>query len=103
LTVLSELVDAMVLVSDDELDRAIVTVLEATGEVAECAGAAAFAALDKIVPGVPGGETVLILSGGNLPVSDLRRLLAKERPANDAPASPSRHEFPLAIFNQREP
>jgi threonine dehydratase len=78
-TVLRELVDEMVLVSDEELDRAIVTVLETTGQIAEGAGAAPFAALDRIEPGDRDGETVLILSGGNLPISHLRRLLSATR------------------------
>jgi threonine dehydratase len=77
--VLKDLVDSMVVVSDDELDRAILTVLDATGQIAEGAGAAPFAALEKLDPEPATGGTVLILSGGNLPVSDLRRILAADR------------------------
>jgi threonine dehydratase len=77
--VIKDLVDSMILVSDDELDRAILTVLDATGQIAEGAGAAPFAALEKLDPEPMTGGTVLILSGGNLPVSDLRRILAADR------------------------
>jgi threonine dehydratase len=75
--VLKDLVDSMVLVSDDELDKGILTVLDATGQIAEGAGAAPFAALKKLEPGPAPSSTVLILSGGNLPLPDLRRIVVE--------------------------
>jgi hypothetical protein len=66
---LKDMVDSMVLVSDDELYRAILTVPDTTGQLAEGA---------KLDPELANGGTVLILSGGNLPVSDLRCILAEQ-------------------------
>ena len=49
---------------------------DAFGQVIEGASAAGFAALKKLAKDLPGTKTVLILSGGNLPIEDLRALLA---------------------------
>ena len=68
-------VDDMVLVSEEELRRSIVTVLRETGQVAEGAGAAAFAALEKHRSRWAGLKVVPILSGGNLPVEALHTFL----------------------------
>jgi threonine dehydratase len=65
----------MVLVSEEELRRSIVTVLRETGQVAEGAGAAAFAALEKHRSRWAGLKVVPILSGGNLPVEALHTFL----------------------------
>jgi len=53
------------------------TVLTATGQLAEGAGAASFAALPKVASELRGKKVVLLLTGGNLPVEDLRGLLAR--------------------------
>jgi threonine dehydratase len=74
--VLKDLVDSMILVSDAELNEGILTVLGATGQIAEGAGAAPFAALKKVRSGLGAGGIVLILTGGNLPVEDLRKIMA---------------------------
>jgi threonine dehydratase len=71
---LRDRVDSMLLVSDAELDQAILTVIETTGQIAEGAGAAPFAALRKPGSRAERGSTVLILTGGNLPLGDLRRI-----------------------------
>jgi threonine dehydratase len=68
-------VDDMVLVSEEELQRSIVTVLSETGQVAEGAGAAAFAALEKHRSRWAGSKVVPILSGGNLPLELLHTFL----------------------------
>jgi threonine dehydratase len=68
-------VDDMVLVSEDELRRSIVTVLSETGQVAEGAGAAAFAALQKYCSRWSRSKVVPILSGGNLQLEFLHTLL----------------------------
>jgi threonine dehydratase len=73
--VLKDIVDAMVLVSEDELRCALVEVLATTGQIAEGAGAAPFAALPRITAEIAGQKVVLLLSGGNLPIDDLRELL----------------------------
>ena len=68
-------VDDIVLVSEEELRRSIVTVLSETGQVAEGAGAAAFSALEKCRSRWKGSKVVPILSGGNLPVELLHTFL----------------------------
>jgi threonine dehydratase len=75
-SVLKDLVDTMILVREAELDEGIRTVFDATGQIAEGAGAAPFAALKKLDAGAVSGSIVLILTGGNLPVADLRRVIA---------------------------
>jgi threonine dehydratase len=75
-TVLKDLVDSMILVSEAELDEGVRAVLDATGQIAEGAGAAPFAALKKLDASAGSGSIVLILTGGNLPVADLRRIIA---------------------------
>ncbi|MGE0241634.1 MAG: threonine/serine dehydratase, partial [Parvibaculaceae bacterium] len=75
-SVLRELVDAMVLVGEDDLRRAVLTTLARTGQLAEGAGAAAFAALPALAPSLAGGKVVLLFSGGNIPIEDLKTLLA---------------------------
>jgi len=74
-SVLRDLVDMMVLVSEDDLRRAVLTTLTRTGQVAEGAGAAAFAALPGLAQGLAGSKVVLLLSGGNIPIEDLKALL----------------------------
>lgn len=74
-SVLKDLVDTMVLVSESDLRRAVLTVLAKTGQLAEGAGAAAFAALPMLAPSLSGGKVVLLLSGGNIPVEDLKTLI----------------------------
>ena len=74
--VLRSLVDSIVLVSEEELRRGMMTALTATGQLTEGAGAASFAALPKVASDFRGRKVVLLLTGGNLPVEDLRALLA---------------------------
>lgn len=88
-----ELVDDVVLVSDDEIRRAMSLLLSRTKLLTEPAGAAAVAALlagrvaprsgagrstDGSLDGSPGGSTVAILSGGNVDVDGLGALLLPE-------------------------
>ena len=63
------------LVGEDDLRRAMLTVLARTGQLAEGAGAAAFAALPALAAGLAGSKAVLVLSGGNIPIEDVRSLL----------------------------
>lgn len=74
-SVLKDLVDMMVLVSEDDLRRAVLTTLAGTGQLAEGAGAAAFAALPALAADLAGRKVVLLLSGGNIPIEDLKALL----------------------------
>lgn len=75
--VIKQQVDEMVLVSEADLEAQIVRILKSTGEVAEGAGAAAFAALAGHGHEWR-GKTVLILTGGNIEFTDLRRLVMRD-------------------------
>ncbi len=81
LQLLPGLVDEIMLVSDAELEAAIRLLLETTGQVAEGAGAAAVAGAFRRRPELAGKSVGLILSGGNLPIETLRRILDRPPPA----------------------
>lgn len=68
--------DDFVLVSDAELEEAIRLLLRHTRNVAEHAGAAALAAALRLRHTLRGLRVVLVLSGGNLDPSELKRILA---------------------------
>lgn len=73
--IILDLIDDMVLVSDDEIERAVVLMLRATHNLAEGAGASPLAAALKLRDRIVGKKVVLILSGGNLTVEQLREIL----------------------------
>jgi threonine dehydratase len=81
LSIMQELVDEIVLVSEDELKHAIVLLLEKVHTVAEGAGAASTAAAIKLKHCLQGQTVACVLSGGNLPVSTLQHILAETRPS----------------------
>jgi threonine dehydratase len=88
LSIMRELVDDIVLVSEDELKHAIVLLLEKAHTVVEGAGAASLAAAVKLKHHLQGQTVVCVLSGGNLPLSTLQRIIADARPSGvDASAS----------------
>jgi threonine dehydratase len=64
-----------VLVSDDEIRRAIVWMLTYTHNLAEPAGAASLAAAYKLRERLQGRKVALILSGANITVEALREIL----------------------------
>ncbi|MEX0799640.1 MAG: pyridoxal-phosphate dependent enzyme [Dehalococcoidia bacterium] len=72
--------DDMVLVSDDEMRDAIALLLRAARQLAEPAGAAATAAAVKLRDRLKGKKVAIVLSGGNLPNDELRRILASREP-----------------------
>jgi threonine dehydratase len=81
------LVHDMVLVGDDELRRAIRWLLRVTHNLAEGAGAASTAAAWRLRDQLAGKTVVGVLSGGNLDLRELGRILAKEGdPADDGQA-----------------
>jgi threonine dehydratase len=65
----------MLLVSDDELRRGIRLLLQHTHNLAEGAGAAATAAAWRLRESLRGKTVVGVLSGGNLDLRELRRVL----------------------------
>ena len=75
LELIPRLVDELMLVSDDELRRAIVTLLETTRQVAEGAGAAALAAATLRRDELQGKNVGLVISGGNITMEQLRAIL----------------------------
>ncbi|MDD6062390.1 MAG: threonine ammonia-lyase [Oscillospiraceae bacterium] len=72
---ISEYVDDIVLVSDDEVSSAILALIEKQKMIAEGAGATAVAAvLAKKLP-VEGKRVVCLVSGGNIDVTSLSRVI----------------------------
>jgi threonine dehydratase len=80
LSIMQELVDDIVLVSEDEMKNAIVLLLEKAHTVAEGAGAASTAAAIRLKERLADQTVACVLSGGNLPLSSLQRILAERRP-----------------------
>lgn len=71
-------VDDIVTVEDDEIARAILSLLERDKTVAEGAGAAAVAALlGKKVAGVEGKKVCAVVCGGNIDVNVLSRIIER--------------------------
>jgi threonine dehydratase len=81
LRIMCDLVDDIVLVSEDELKYAIILLLEKAHTVAEGAGAASTAAAIQLKDRLQGQTVACVLSGGNLPLSTLQRILADRRPS----------------------
>lgn len=75
--VMQELVDDMLLVSEQELLHAIAQLVRTHGILVEGAGAAALAAVLRYAPRFAGQTVVLVLSGRNLDVESLRAALGE--------------------------
>ena len=75
--ILWEQLDDFVLVGEDDLERAVLLMLEHTRNLAEPAGAAPLAAALQLRDGLAGKRVALILSGGNISPSHLREILAR--------------------------
>jgi threonine dehydratase len=67
--------DDFVLVDEDELDRAVLMMIEGTRNLVEPAGAAPLAAALRLKDRLAGKKVALILSGGNISPDQLRELL----------------------------
>ena len=74
--VLREGLHDFVLVSDDEIRNSMVIMIETAHTLAEAAGASPLAAAYKIRHLLKGKKVVLVLSGGNISLDQLRKLLA---------------------------
>jgi threonine dehydratase len=74
-SVIKDTADEMLLVSDAELRSSIVTVLQTTGQIAEGAAAAPFAALSRYGASWSQKRVALLLTGGNLPIETLLPLV----------------------------
>ena len=75
-SILRDLLDDFILVSDAEMERAIVTHLEKTHNLTEHAGAASLAGALKIKDQLRGKKVALVMSGGNLSLDHLKTALA---------------------------
>ena len=73
--ILSRMIDDIVLVSEEELKKAILTLLETTHQLAEGAGAASTAAAFKMREQLQGKKVALPLTGGNLTLENLSKIL----------------------------
>jgi len=67
--------DDMLLVSDEEMQDAVVLLLRVAHIVAEESGAAATAAAVKLGDRIRGKRVVIVVSGGNMTLDSLRRVL----------------------------
>ena len=73
--ILREMLDDFVLVSEEELARAVVLHLENTHNLTEHAGAASLAAAIKLKDRLRGKKVALVMSGGNITLDQLRAAL----------------------------
>jgi len=73
----ARLVDNVVTVDEEELANAVLLLLEIEKTVVEGAGAAPLAALLNRSLGLTGGRVVLVLSGGNIDVTMLARIIER--------------------------
>jgi threonine dehydratase len=73
-----EHLDDFVLVDEEELDRAVLLMIEGTRNLVEPAGAAPLAAALRLRDRLVDKNVALILSGGNISPDQLRELLARE-------------------------
>jgi threonine dehydratase len=74
-SIMHEHLDDFILVSEDAIRRAIVTLLQTTHNLAEGAGAAPLAAAEQIRDRLAGRTVALVMSGGNLTLDKLRAAL----------------------------
>lgn len=81
LSILRQRLKEFVLVSEEDMKRAIRLLLEKTHNLAEGAGAASTAAAMNLKEDLKGKRVVLVLSGGNLTTAQLRDVLAGDMQA----------------------
>jgi threonine dehydratase len=74
--ILWAMLDDFVLVSDDDIRRAMVLMIEATRTLVEAAGAAPLAAAMRLRDRLAGRRVALVASGGNLTLDQLREVLS---------------------------
>jgi threonine dehydratase len=74
--ILWAMLDEFVLVSDDDIRRAMVLMLEATRNLVEAAGAAPLAAAMRLRERLAGRRVALVASGGNVSLDQLEAVLS---------------------------
>jgi threonine dehydratase len=77
--ILRRMIDDICLVSEEEMKRAILTLLDTTHQLAEGAGAASTAAAFKLREQLKGKKVALPLTGGNLTLKNLQAILEESR------------------------
>jgi len=75
LKILREKMDDIILVSDDEMKRAVKNIFVTTGQVAELSGAASTAGAFKIKNRLSGKNVALMVTGGNIQPKQLASIL----------------------------
>ena len=75
LKILREKIDDVILVSDEEMRRAVKTIFLTTGQVAELSGAASTAAAFKIKNQLSGKNVAIMLTGGTIQLEQLLSIL----------------------------
>jgi len=75
LKILREKIDDVILVSDEEMKRAVKTIFLTTGQVAELSGAASTAGAFKIKSQLSGKNVALMVTGGNIQLEQLLSIL----------------------------
>jgi len=73
--IINKRIDEIVLVSEEEMKKAILTLLETTHQLAEGAGAASTAAAFKLRKKLQEKKVALVLTGGNLTLQNLQSIL----------------------------
>ena len=74
-SIMHELLDDFILVSEDEMREAMRLLIEHTRNLPEAAGAASLAAALKLKTSLVGKNVALVMSGGNITLKQLRDLL----------------------------
>jgi threonine dehydratase len=78
--ILWDWLDDFLLVDEDELERAVVLMIEGTRNLVEPAGAAPLAAGLRLRDRLAGKKVALVLSGGNISPAQLREILGRTAP-----------------------
>jgi threonine dehydratase len=74
-SIMRELLDDFILVSEDDLRESMRLLIEHTRNLPEAAGAAPLAGALKLKAGLTGKAVVLVMSGGNVTLKQLREIL----------------------------
>jgi threonine dehydratase len=77
--IMRQYLDDFVLVDDEDIKAAVVLLLEHTHNLAEGAGAIPLAAALQLKARLAGKKVVLVMSGGNLSLENLRGILGSSR------------------------
>ncbi|CAN5376401.1 threonine ammonia-lyase [soil metagenome] len=80
LQIMQERVDDMLLVSEEEMRQAMLTLMDKAHLVAEGAGSAALAAAIQMAGDVRGKRVGIVVSGGNVTMDTIKRAMYDDRP-----------------------